>query len=719
MLASRLSGPAAKLRSPPASAHESALAHPLHSGRRTKRRASLHSLEARASNATSESASSSSSSPRPRPPLSLLDQASTPLLDAVLLRGSRTPHEAPFHVPGHKRGAGIVKIGKRGPKRHPLARLLGGDEGGENSNFASVLRHDLTELPGLDLLSQPEGPILEAQRLAAEAWRVSQTRFLVNGSTGGIAAAVLACCRLWRRRPRREQREVVAVEEGGSDEGSDDDSGDDDNNPRLSRPLLLISRGAHRSAAAAAELAGADVVWIEEEREEREREEREGREGGPSDGDDDAPPPSSSFESRWGGEGLGRVVTAQGIRRALDLARELDISDGGGERSRRRGEEQGKRGQNEAARVPAAVLVVSPSYFGSCSDTASLAAACCSGERNIPLIVDQAHGAHFGLDARFPPSAAASASAAAGEGEAAEGSAAVVLAVASAHKTLDALGQSALLHSSSGVPEELQREVDGALAALQSSSPSYLLLASLDAARAAGAKVGGEDSFSPWDEPLRAAAAAAEAVRSVTGAHLLSDEKKTRGKEWDPLRLTVRLEGIGGRALAAALEEGERGEEESCLEATAAVEMSTSRAVVLALGAGSTVEHAEAFGRALERVARSAREGRGGGEEEAVFRAAAASPLPSPPLPGSPSSSRTELIPLRASLGRRLAAALLAPYPPGVPLVLEGEALSSDAIAVAAEAWEGGAAVVGLSSEQKEKEGARRGEPLVRVFCSR
>ena len=157
---------------------------------------------------------------------------------------------------------------------------------------------------------------------------------------------------------------------------------------------------------------------------------------------------------------------------------------------------------------------------------------------------------------------------------------------------------------------------------------------------------------------------------------------------------------------------------------TAVVEMATSRAVVLALGAGSTVEHAEAFGRALRRVARR-KSAKGGGGESGASAAAAAASLPFSPPPGlsssssSSSSRNTELIPLRASPGRRRAAAHHAPNPPGIPLVLEGEPLTPAAVAAAAEAWAAGSAVVGLSSsseEQGERGASCRGEPFVRVF---
>lgn len=54
---------------------------------------------------------------------------------------------------------------------------------------------DLTEIPGTDNLHYPEGPIMEAQRLAAEVFLAEETFFLVNGSTGGIHAMIMAVCR--------------------------------------------------------------------------------------------------------------------------------------------------------------------------------------------------------------------------------------------------------------------------------------------------------------------------------------------------------------------------------------------------------------------------------------------------------------------------------------------------------------------------------------------
>lgn len=111
-----------------------------------------------------------------------------------------------------------------------------------------------------------------------------------------------------------------------------------------------------------------------------------------------------------------------------------------------------------------AVLVVSPTYEGVCSDIAAIAALV--HEHGLPLIVDAAHGPHLAFHSRLPPSALS-------------GGADIV--IHSAHKVLAAFTQAALLHVQG---ERCDRNrLNQALRMTQSSSPSYLLLGSLDAAR--------------------------------------------------------------------------------------------------------------------------------------------------------------------------------------------------------------------------------------------
>lgn len=111
-----------------------------------------------------------------------------------------------------------------------------------------------------------------------------------------------------------------------------------------------------------------------------------------------------------------------------------------------------------------AVMIVYPTYYGVCGDVEAIARI--THQYNIPLLVDEAHGAHFAFHPQLPiPALAAGAD----------------LSVQSIHKTLGAMTQASMLHVQ-GDRININR-VTKALQLVQSTSPSYILLASLDAAR--------------------------------------------------------------------------------------------------------------------------------------------------------------------------------------------------------------------------------------------
>jgi arginine decarboxylase len=102
----------------------------------------------------------------------------------VALDHSRTPYfqvlldyvdagVIPFHTPGHKQGIGMDRAFR--------------DFVGDN-----VLAIDLTQIRGLDDLLQPEGPLVEAQALAADAFGADHSYFLINGSTSGNQCMMMA-----------------------------------------------------------------------------------------------------------------------------------------------------------------------------------------------------------------------------------------------------------------------------------------------------------------------------------------------------------------------------------------------------------------------------------------------------------------------------------------------------------------------------------------------
>lgn len=98
-----------------------------------------------------------------------LNQEKTPLYEAVLEYAKKDL--VPFFMPAHMMGRAITDKWK--------------DFAGEN-----IFKMDLCELEGLDDLNEPEGVILEAQKLAAEAWGARESFFMVNGTSGANIAAI-------------------------------------------------------------------------------------------------------------------------------------------------------------------------------------------------------------------------------------------------------------------------------------------------------------------------------------------------------------------------------------------------------------------------------------------------------------------------------------------------------------------------------------------------
>lgn len=128
------------------------------------------------------------------------------------------------------------------------------------------------------------------------------------------------------------------------------------------------------------------------------------------------------------------------------------------------------------------VLITSPTYEGVLSNVAEIAIVC--HMYGSPLIVDEAHGAHLGLSPYFTGGAV---------------SAGADVTVQSLHKTMTGLTQTGLLHVNGGLvpPEAVARE----LTVFETSSPSYLLMASIDGTAELVEKEG-KTLFRDWDRRL-------------------------------------------------------------------------------------------------------------------------------------------------------------------------------------------------------------------------
>lgn len=100
-----------------------------------------------------------------------MDQSKTPLFTGLVEHARRNPVQ--FHIPGHKKGAGM----------YPEFRNFIG------KNALSI---DLINIAPLDDLHHPKGMIKEAQELAAEAFGADHTFFSVQGTSGAIMAMIMS-----------------------------------------------------------------------------------------------------------------------------------------------------------------------------------------------------------------------------------------------------------------------------------------------------------------------------------------------------------------------------------------------------------------------------------------------------------------------------------------------------------------------------------------------
>lgn len=119
---------------------------------------------------------------------------------------------------------------------------------------------------------------------------------------------------------------------------------------------------------------------------------------------------------------------------------------------------------SEAREMPCAVYITSPDYLGNVADIPAISAVC--RRYDVPLLVDCAHGAYlkFLPESRHPIDQGAD------------------MCCASAHKTLPVLTGGAYLHIASDAPDMFAQQAKNALALFGSTSPSYLIMQSLDAA---------------------------------------------------------------------------------------------------------------------------------------------------------------------------------------------------------------------------------------------
>ncbi|MGD1858755.1 MAG: aminotransferase class I/II-fold pyridoxal phosphate-dependent enzyme [Leptolyngbyaceae cyanobacterium] len=462
------------------------------------------------------------------------DLSATPLLTALAIAAARE-HTA-FYAPGHKRGQGASAR---------LRDLLG----------SAALQADLPELPELDNLFAPSGPIAQAQTLAASAFGVESTHFLVNGTTCGLEAALLA----------------------------------------VSRPgtTVLVPRNAHQSVLSALILSGAQPLYL-----------------------------TPLYDPPWD---LAFGITASQVEQAWQQHPDIQ-----------------------------AVVVVSPSYHGVCSNLAAIAQ--CVHRHAAVLIVDAAHGPHLSFHPELPLGAIA---------------AGADIAVQSTHKVLGAMTQASMLHVQ-GTRVDRDRLAQ-ALQLTQSTSPNYLLLASLDAARHQMATEG----KALLSKTLAIAQRIRQSLSQLSTLTVLNSEHfRVHAPEFqlDPTRLVVDVSALGITGFAADefLHEQQR----------VTAELPTLRQLAFILSLGNTLEDGDRLIAACKSLTQPI------AQLPQTKASAAMMTLPlstafltSPPMtPREAFFAPAATVPLNDAVGA-IAIDTVCPYPPGIPLLLPGEVITPAAIA--------------------------------------
>jgi Arginine/lysine/ornithine decarboxylases len=299
-----------------------------------------------------------------------------------------------------------------------------------------------------------------------------------------------------------------------------------------------------------------------------------------------------------------------------------------------------------------AVMLTNPNYYGMTTNLATYAELI--HRYNKLLLVDEAHGAHFGFHPSFPESAIQS------------GADAVVQ---STHKTLSALTMGAMLHvQGDRIPRDSIKDV---LAAIQSSSPSFPIMASLDVAR-----VMVDRHQAGWFEPgVASAQAFREWIFQADGALrvLQTGDGSAAYDKLDPLRIVM----WDCTGTLTGFELQKNLEEQGCW-----AEMADIRHVVLVWGSRTSDDERSKLQAACKQIEHLIRTKPSKGDITMVSASIELDQRTAgqlTPVDFSRKKREHHRMPLVDAEGRE-AAEMIIPYPPGIPIIYPGEMLTKELI---------------------------------------
>ena len=292
-----------------------------------------------------------------------------------------------------------------------------------------------------------------------------------------------------------------------------------------------------------------------------------------------------------------------------------------------------------------AALGVSPTYYGICSNLKQMADICHA--KGAMLLVDEAHGAHLYFSKLLPPGALQQGA---------------DLCAQSTHKTGGGMTQSSLLHCQGSLVD--QNRLDEHLKLVMSTSPSYVLMASLDAARYELATQG----KTMMERALKLATEAGNGLRKIPGIRVLEsgDLPGLPGMFLNSTRLV-----FYGRELGLS---GFRFQEELYHQAGVSTELADHENVVAVITWANSRED-------IERLVRGVKEIASQRWEKKPYGPLTEAKLPQPPkialTPREAYYAPKRTVSLEEAKGK-VAGEMVAPYPPGIPLIYPGEIMTDE-----------------------------------------
>ena len=457
--------------------------------------------------------------------MSKLNQNKTPYLDA--LKKYVSEDILPFDVPGHHMGNVSNKF-----------KSFIGD---------SLYRSDINAPIGMDNLANPQGVLLEAEKLMADFCHADHSFFLINGTSSGILAMIMAVCKANQK--------------------------------------IIVPRNVHKSVISALILSGASPVYI-------------------------MPKLDSELE-------IANQPTVESYINAMH-------------------------------RYPTAkaVFVINPTYFGAVGDLKRIVKEAHS--RGMAVLVDEAHGAHYYFDNKGPISAM---------------DAEADLSSVSFHKTGGSLTQSSVLLLKSKLID--RASIQKAINILNTTSPSTILMASLDAARQYVATKGQDnmDRVHELSKYVREQVAKIKGFIPCNKDHFI--EKGCF--DYDETKVVIKLDhlDINGFELYHILKE----------EYNIQIELAETYVVMGILAIGSSKAHMTRFIKALRDISKKHYNKKLEYPRHAFgvdFPFQITRPRTAYHAPG-------KIVPLKDAVNAISKESIMI-YPPGIPLIVPGEVFSNDLI---------------------------------------